>query len=812
MKNFTLRFSTLKKITLAILFLLATPQLRAQEMLGSINSNFSGVNGLSLNPSTFVDNRLQMDINLITFGVSIDNDYVYVPKDSLKFLGFKHLVDVIGNNGFTDAKNYKFSSGGKNASVAAIVRGPSAAFRIADHWFAIQTNVRAGSSMRNVHFAAAKWAIEKDGMHFSQDANGNRFQTKKFDAPSFNIGAMIWGELALTYGHVIYNNETGYLKGAVTIKKLFGYASAYAQVDDGMSFIIASDRHPATVYSDSSNVPKNDTSYFYVNNVNAKYGHSFGHSIDHDIPGGTSYSDQIHGHGWGFDFGITYEARPGYDRYRYEMDGKMIDDPTKNHYKVRVGFSLIDIGKIRFDKNAGDFDMKGASVSTWQNWDTVKFDNTMDFDQRVSLYTFGDKNKSKVASSYDMALPHALSMQLDYKITDYFYGNMTAYQHLGTTKPGIVAPNMLSLAPRFERNWLDVTMPFSYYNYDKFRVGLAFRIAGFVIGSDKFGSLLGVADLGGMDVYTSLKFLIERKKIADRDGDGVSDAKDNCPDEKGTWATLGCPDRDGDGILDKDDACPDVKGLLQFKGCPDRDSDGIQDKEDDCPDVPGLAIFKGCPDTDGDSIPDPQDSCVTVKGLFAFHGCPDFDGDGIIDMQDSCPTVKGPIEFHGCPDTDNDGLIDKLDSCPQVAGPISNHGCPIVVAKIEKPKEPVKVELTKEEQEVINKVFSNLEFETGKSVIRPTSFTSLNELSDLLKRKMNFKLLVDGHTDNVGGAASNLILSKNRATSVMKYLTAKGIDASRIMPKGYGLTKPIATNKTPEGRQKNRRVEFTIVE
>jgi outer membrane protein OmpA-like peptidoglycan-associated protein len=109
-------------------------------------------------------------------------------------------------------------------------------------------------------------------------------------------------------------------------------------------------------------------------------------------------------------------------------------------------------------------------------------------------------------------------------------------------------------------------------------------------------------------------------------------------------------------------------------------------------------------------------------------------------------------------------------------------------------------------------VFRNLEFETGKSVIRSSSFASLDELAELLKRKTTYKLNIDGHTDNVGGKTYNQKLSDSRANAVKKYLTDKGIDASRINAKGYGLTKPVASNKTPEGRQRNRRVEFTILE
>ncbi len=112
-------------------------------------------------------------------------------------------------------------------------------------------------------------------------------------------------------------------------------------------------------------------------------------------------------------------------------------------------------------------------------------------------------------------------------------------------------------------------------------------------------------------------------------------------------------DRDGDGVLDADDKCPDVAGLVTLQGCPDRDGDGITDAEDKCPDVAGLAKYQGCPipDTDGDGINDELDKCPTVKGFARYQGCPipDTDGDGINDEEDKCPTRVGPASNQGCP-------------------------------------------------------------------------------------------------------------------------------------------------------------------
>lgn len=145
---------------------------------------------------------------------------------------------------------------------------------------------------------------------------------------------------------------------------------------------------------------------------------------------------------------------------------------------------------------------------------------------------------------------------------------------------------------------------------------------------------------------------------------------------RGRWR-----DRDGDGIPDAQDRCPDVYGIKKFQGCPDVDGDGVPDAEDKCPTVWGLAKLHGCPDADGDGIPDKDDECPSVQGPAKFHGCPDNDGDGIPDKEDDCPYQAGPAKFFGCPDTDGDGISDNMDWCPYEAGPIENHGCPVDTGK-----------------------------------------------------------------------------------------------------------------------------------
>lgn len=280
-------------------------------------------------------------------------------------------------------------------------------------------------------------------------------------------------------------------------------------------------------------------------------------------------------------------------------------------------------------------------------------------------------------------------------------------------------------------------------------------------------------------------------------------------------------DRDRDGIIDADDACPDEKGKpsddSSVNGCPDRDDDGIRDPKDACVDVPGEANkdpkLNGCPpDRDGDGILDEEDACPDVKGVKnedpKLNGCPpDRDGDGVLDDDDACPDLKGikseDPEKNGCPgDRDGDDIRDDKDACPDEKGKPDpdpkKNGCPTLVR------------VTKTEIHILQQV----QFKTGSDEILAASADLLTQVANVLSEHSEIlKIEVQGHTDNRAGAAYNKKLSQRRAASVVKWLTSKGgISEDRLVPQGYGLEKPIADNATDEGRQKNRRVEFKIIE
>lgn len=278
-------------------------------------------------------------------------------------------------------------------------------------------------------------------------------------------------------------------------------------------------------------------------------------------------------------------------------------------------------------------------------------------------------------------------------------------------------------------------------------------------------------------IGASVGFLLnkpEPRKPSDKDKDGVTDEQDACPTIAGTAATNGCPDKDSDGIADNVDKCPEISGLAKYKGCPvpDTDKDGINDEEDKCPEVAGSKKYNGCP-------------------------VPDTDGDGINDESDSCPDKAGTADFNGCPipDSDGDGLNDKEDKCPTESGSKENNGCP---------------EIKKEIVEKVNYAARNIFFDLNSDKIQAKSFIALNEVALILKENPLLHLSIDGHSDNVGKPAYNLILSQKRATAVENYLSKLGVDRSRLKATGFGQEKPIANNTTDAGKAKNRRVELKL--
>jgi outer membrane protein OmpA-like peptidoglycan-associated protein len=278
----------------------------------------------------------------------------------------------------------------------------------------------------------------------------------------------------------------------------------------------------------------------------------------------------------------------------------------------------------------------------------------------------------------------------------------------------------------------------------------------------------------------------------------------------------GMKDSDRDGVGNGSDRCPGTPygAIVDGHGCPkDTDGDGVYDGIDLCPETPMGATVdtQGCPlDSDGDGVLNGIDQCEgTPEGAVVdAAGCPvDSDGDGVPDGLDTCANTPAGVgvDDNGCPkDSDHDGVFDGLDKCEGTPEgvKVDEQGCPIPINEMEQ---------SLVDTGVIQ--LQNIYFETGRSVLRPVSHQVLHDVAAVLVKWPSLKIEIGGHADSVGTAESNLILSRNRAHAVLDYLIDNfpELKFEQFFVRGYGEEQPIASNATPEGRAKNRRVEFKVL-
>ena len=468
--------------------------------------------------------------------------------------------------------------------------------------------------------------------------------------------------------------------------------------------------------------------------------------------GGVDSQGNINRNDLEFNRGTGFGADLGFIyEYRPNID-ELRDLKERNKYLIKIGFSVTDFGSINYNNNLQrNYNLNGS-------FSKQEFDNN-DFD--VLLRT---KYTSTISSVSKYNLPTSAHLNFDWNMFRKFYLNLNADYNINskTVINTNTIGNNYAITPRFESKWFSFFIPLNVMEYSGFQAGAGFRLGPLTVGSGSIITNLTSDNSKAADVYLGLKIPVYQGRIKDRDNDGVLDKKDNCPDEFGPIENNGCPykDSDKDGTLDKDDKCIDVAGPKENNGCPYLDTDK----------------------------------------------------DEVLDKDDKCVNEAGPKENMGCPylDTDNDTVLDKDDKCPTVFGTKANNGCPE-----EKIVEPVKVvEPAKIQDEVIKKIneFSKtILFDSGKATIKPLSFISLDAIVSVLNEYQNANFKIEGHTDNVGIPAKNLMLSKNRAAAVKQYLIDKGVRNDRLTSEGFGSTKPIASNKTPKGKNANRRVEINLV-
>ncbi|WP_264618666.1 DUF5723 family protein [Flavobacterium sp. 7A] len=673
----------MKKSLLGILVFTSFISANAQSYLGYTHDNYAGVQGVLFNPASIVDSRFKTDINLFSISTSVNNDAYGVS-----------LSDAIKSDYDFDKQGKKTFSTNNNAVINTDIMGPSFMFNIAPkHSLAIFTRARAFVNVHEINGTVVN-DLTKD--------NSATFPSASLGSP--NAVGNSWGELGISYAAVLFQRGQHFLKGGVTAKYLQGVANYHFQGNN-----------VTAQYIETGN-PVTDT---YITSGNAVYGSS------QDFAANDKIDIDTKSRGFGVDLGLVYEWRPDYDASRADINN--LKDVNK--YKIRFGFSVTDLGSMKYDKG----------IQSGYNLNAVFSQSNFDGYDNFDAFVKGEFTPTTGNSNVRSYLPTALHADVDWNIHNKFYlnvnGDLSVVNNNDLNQNSIA--NRVSITPRFESKWFSFYVPVSYMDYSKqTQVGVGLRTGVFFIGSGSAISNIISDNSRAIDFHLGLKIPFFQKKA-------------------------------------KEIMITEVEEIVVTKVISDTDGDGVQNIDDKCPEVAGPAANGGCPWLDKDK-------------------------DGILDKDDKCPEVAGPSENAGCPwkDTDGDGVVDKDDKCPKVKGTAANKGCPEVTAEVIKS---------------LNNFSKAVLFDSGKSSIRTVSNAKLEEIVKVMNEYKATNFILEGYTDNTGIAAKNLQLSKERAAAVKNYLIAKGISADRLTSEGYGIVKPIASNKTATGRAENRRVEIILV-
>ncbi|MEO8146840.1 MAG: DUF5723 family protein [Bacteroidia bacterium] len=452
----------MKRISLGLLLFFQLHNAFGQEMLGIVNSNFSGNVGITLNPATVVGMPFSREFNLISMDISAHNNYLYYPA------GQHGLVKLITGQGLThdNTKDYYTTTPDKQMYANIFLLGPSYSVSTISGGWAIHTALRTNFSVNHLNYHLAKFLW--DGFDYLPQ------QDIDYKTDPYQLNMLQWYEIGYTYGLTLYQTKTQMLTVGATVNLNLGVNSTYID-NKKMDY----------------RVPSSDTLLVY--NLNATYAHT----IITDNPGLGDYVG-VKGFGGGINLGVQYYKNRDAKGYYYK---------TKNRrkYEYKFGASLIDMGMVHFfkDNRVNKFD---NNSTLWPGIDTVKFNGINDFDQTLNNQFTGSPDGALTNKKINMFLPTAASVQFDYNIYKDFYANATWIQRLSFLNPQIKRANEVTITARYETSKFEVAIPYSFYEYYKHRVGLAFRFKWFFVDTDKFGPIIDAWDVDGLDFYFGIKF------------------------------------------------------------------------------------------------------------------------------------------------------------------------------------------------------------------------------------------------------------------------------------------------------------------
>lgn len=471
----------MKKIYLIGLFLSVFQGVFAQMALGLVNGNYSGIEGGLINPSMMANSKLRAEISLFSAHGFVENNYLYFPSRTATAVTLLNgayeyqLMPKPYGTGNRYVYTYYNDKSVKNALVKSRVMGPSFMVALQDHLIGFRTGARVISSTRRLPYDMANFSYYT--MDFKPQHN------TYFVRDNYDMASMGWFEMMLSYVTVLNKGKNNLWSIGASAGPLFGYGGAYVTGGDTRYIVY-------------------NSGVVNVEQLNAEYGMSL--PVDYATDQKTLTDPVFRGFGWGMDLGITWQHR---EKPYARRIPRNCYKKTFEEYEFRLGVSLIDIGWIKYNKNAEQHVFENAK-NNWIDINKLDYTNIQGELKTASYLLTGDSNASLRDNKIIIYLPTTLSVQLDYHIIKNWYINSTVFVPVLYTSPMIEQPFVMSVTPRYENRFFEVNLPVVLYDWKYPRFGISVRIDGFTIGSDNVKCFTKATDFTGADIYVSYRILI----------------------------------------------------------------------------------------------------------------------------------------------------------------------------------------------------------------------------------------------------------------------------------------------------------------
>ena len=494
-----------KKFLYCFLLLVLNSPSFAQQWLGISGSNYAGTNSVYNNPGNIVDSRYKVYVNLIGNDLFLANNYIgwNAPYSVFQLLTNTAAPEYRNSQKVIIFKNayYDINKGGEpfHANLLNDLRGPSALCTINDkHAVGLLIRTRAIANLNGFSEPLAQV------IRLGTDTLLLKNQPTNLSGTSVNINS--YAEIGLSYGRVLKDEDEDFIKVGITVKRVVGLYSSHVNIREANYEIV----------DDLTNLPlpaSRKKQILKINSLKADYGYTNeGSYTNAKASSGWLLGNQPSGAGWGIDLGIIYEYRPNNRKHAYREKGVRKLDPSKNKYEFKLGISLLDIGGINYNNPNYVRNWQVDVINkTFNSNDVSMITGSDDAYKRINdVLGFDDLNSQ---SNFTTGLPSCFQINLDYHLRDNFYVNSLWVQGLrGKQSMSMKMPSSLSITPRWEGKWFEVSMPFVLFdNYNAFTFGIAGRMGLLFLGTDNLGSFLNINKPRSTDIYFGLSVPIFRK-------------------------------------------------------------------------------------------------------------------------------------------------------------------------------------------------------------------------------------------------------------------------------------------------------------